>query len=741
MIVSGATGLQWLLWPIIDPAPFILFYPAVILASLYGDGLSAIFLSVLAIQYFFVPPTDSFAITWPAGVVRQVLFIISAIMIRYITKSLSAALLRAEVERKKAQEAESWLSTTLTSIGDAVISTDRDGNVNFMNPIAEALTEWPLAEAKGKPLVEVFHIVNQQTRLSVPNPVEKVLEKGGIVGLANHTVIIGRNGKEAAIEDSAAPIRSSKDGPIQGVVLVFRDITEKYDQKEKLADAFKQLQHSEVRTRSILENALDAVVGMDEQGLITDWNGQAEKIFGYTREEAIGRRMSETIIPHQYREAHERGMRHYLASGEGPVLNQRIEITALRRNGIEFPIELSITPIRTQGIIQFAAFIRDISEQRETQEKILTLTRRNELILNSTKEGIFGLDLNGNTTFVNPAAAELLGWEIKDLIGKPQHALSHHSKADGSPYPQEECPIYAAFRRGEVQTRNDEVFWRKDGSSFPVEYTSSPKREGEAIIGAVVSFRDITDRKAAEDALREAVRARDEFVSICSHELKTPVTSMKLQFQMAARQLQKGDPAVQSRESVERRINIANKQIDRMVNLIEEMLDVSRIATGRLQTKRERLDLCDLAREVIERFADQLAALGVELEFRSKPAHAIILGDRYRLEQVISNLLTNAIKYGSGKPIQISIELDDQVVRLSVKDQGIGIAKENLDRIFDRFERAISASNVSGLGLGLYISRQIVEAHEGRIWAESTLGEGSTFTVELPLVSASHEPS
>jgi signal transduction histidine kinase len=168
-----------------------------------------------------------------------------------------------------------------------------------------------------------------------------------------------------------------------------------------------------------------------------------------------------------------------------------------------------------------------------------------------------------------------------------------------------------------------------------------------------------------------------------------------------------------------------------MIHLIEEMLDVSRIESGKLQLDQQDLDLVELTRDVIERFSDQFSALGLPIEYEGQ-AHAPVVGDRYRMEQVVANLLTNAIKYGSGKPIKISVESTGECVCLKVTDQGIGIAEEHLEGIFGRFERAISSNNISGLGLGLYISRQIVEQHGGRIWAESTLGKGSTFSVEIP---------
>ena len=233
--------------------------------------------------------------------------------------------------------------------------------------------------------------------------------------------------------------------------------------------------------------------------------------------------------------------------------------------------------------------------------------------------------------------------------------------------------------------------------------------------------------------LQEAVRSRDEFLSICSHELKTPVTSLKLQNQMAARSIAKGNFEILSPERLLKLFNTTNRQVDRMSRLIEDMLDIARIATGRLTMTVEKVDFGQLILEVTDRFSEEIKAIGATMELNLAPS-IFIEGDKYRIEQVISNMITNAIKYGDRKPITILLTSHEKIATLSVRDHGIGIAKENQERIFNRFERAISANSISGLGLGLYIVRQILDAHQGSIRVESELKQGSNFIVELPIV-------
>jgi signal transduction histidine kinase len=229
---------------------------------------------------------------------------------------------------------------------------------------------------------------------------------------------------------------------------------------------------------------------------------------------------------------------------------------------------------------------------------------------------------------------------------------------------------------------------------------------------------------------REAVRARDEFLSIASHELKTPLTTLQLQIQGLARKL-KSFPEEPAFQGLAARVGTSERQVDRLTALINNLLDISRITAGRLDLDLEPVDLAAVVREAAARFRDDLARAGCVLELR---ADGECRGewDRLRLEQVVMNLLSNAAKYGAGRPIEISVDGGETTARFFIRDHGIGIPAEHQARIFERFERAVSDRHYGGLGLGLWIVRQIVDAFGGTIEVESKAGEGSTFTVLLP---------
>ncbi len=283
----------------------------------------------------------------------------------------------------------------------------------------------------------------------------------------------------------------------QEVKAVLRRAVSVKDLAERAEHVEQALRASEDRFRVLVESATDAIILADHGGYIISWNNAAERVFGYSKEEALGRPLT-VLMPERYRQAHEQGLARLIRTGESRLVGKTLELMGLTKQGQEFPLELSLASWQTQEGRWFSGIIRDITERKRTGAELERLSRHNQLLLNSAGEGIYGLDAQGRTTFVNPAAARMLGWDAAELIGQPMHAILHHSYPDGNPYPRTACPIYAAFKDGLIHHVQDEIFWRKDGTSFPVEYVSTPIREQETLAGAVVVFRDISERKRAE---------------------------------------------------------------------------------------------------------------------------------------------------------------------------------------------------------------------------------------------------
>ncbi|MGH7997854.1 MAG: ATP-binding protein, partial [Brasilonema sp.] len=378
--------------------------------------------------------------------------------------------------------------------------------------------------------------------------------------------------------------------------------------------------------------------------------------------------------------------------------------------------------------IIFTVILRDTTESQRSREALERLSHQNELILNSVGEGLCGLDKSGKITFVNPAAAKLLGYQVKELIGQSIDILLPHFKLDGTPYTLTDSPIYESLRDASVHQVTHEVFRRKNGSSFPVEYVSTPILEQGVVKGAVVTFKDITDRQIVE-------QMKNEFISVVSHELRTPLTSIHGSLGMLSSGLL--DP---NSEQGKRLLEIAVDSTERLVRLINDILDIERIESGKVTMAKQVCNAADLMSEAADVMQAMAQRYGVNLSV--SPICVDLWADSDRLIQTLTNLLSNAIKFSpSGGTVWLTAERQEAQILFQVKDQGRGIPSDKLETIFERFQQVDSSDsrNHEGTGLGLAICRSIVQQHSGNIWAESQLGEGSTFCFTLPIPKHSEQ--
>ncbi len=351
-------------------------------------------------------------------------------------------------------------------------------------------------------------------------------------------------------------------------------------------------------------------------------------------------------------------------------------------------------------------------------------------LLEFVPDAIVIADRSGRVVHVNRVAEEVFGWARQEIVGQAVEVLIP-ARFRGAHEGHRER-FEAAPRMRPMGPGLELVGLRKTGEEFPADISIAPLELGERRL-SIAAVRDVTERRRTEEKAllyRKAqaeVRARDEFLSVASHELRTPVAALQLQLQTLKR------VAERSRDEVPRavsdRIDSLERQTRRVAVLVGELLDLSRLRLGRLELRREEVDVSELAREVTAPFQEEGQGGRVRVD---APAPAVGRFDRVRLEQVLVNLLANAVKFGEGKPIAVRVEAADGAVRLAVSDQGIGIGPEDHARIFGRFERAVSPQHFGGLGLGLFIVREIVEAHGGSVRVESAPGSGATFTVELP---------
>jgi two-component system, sensor histidine kinase and response regulator len=378
---------------------------------------------------------------------------------------------------------------------------------------------------------------------------------------------------------------------------------------------------------------------------------------------------------------------------------------------------------------------QEMGDRQRIQEALHESEERIRLLLDSTAEAIFGIDRIGNLTFCNPAMLRLLGHENGDaLLGKHAHVILHHSHPDGTPYLLEECAIANSLSKGEGIHSEEEFFWRADGTGFPVEFWAYPIRKEGEIVGAVITFLDITRRKRAQADLLEAKeaaesgsRAKSEFLANMSHEIRTPMNGI----------IGMTDLALDTILSAEQRdyLNLVKSSAGSLLHLINDILDFSKIEAGKLELEKTEFAIRDLFEDSLKTLALRTDNKLLEILVRVSPrVPTALVGDPMRLRQLIVNLVGNAIKFTEAGSIIVDTELEaiegeDVRLHVSVTDTGIGIPLEKQEIIFESFAQADGSTTrrFGGTGLGLTISRQLVELMGGRIWVKSEIGKGSAF--------------
>lgn len=544
-----------------------------------------------------------------------------------------------------------------------------------------------------------------------------------------------------ALADTAKAVSARKDysvrAPKQGE-----------DELGLLTDAFNHmlnqiqaqnsaLQESEARKGAILESAHDGIISIDHRGLIIEFNPAAQRIFGYTREQAIGKELAEFIVPAHLREGHRRGLEHYLATGEGPVLNKRVELPAIRADGTEFPAEVSITRVGSAAPPTFTGFVRDITERKRAEQELGKSEAQLRLIWENVMDGMRLTDQDGIIRMVNEAYCRLVEKPREALEGQPLSVLyeAHSEEEVMRKHRQrfQERLVQAHYEK-EVNLWNGKRVFLEISNSF-LDVEGRP-----ALLVSI--FRNITERKQAEEeiirlnaSLEERVTDRtaqleaankelEAFSYSVSHDLRAPLRGID----GYARILSEDYEPMLDAEG-RRVLGVIQTETRRMGRLIDELLNFSRL--GRQQMNSTTLDMTALTKGAFEEVARDVER---KPQFELKPLPPT-RGDEALIRQVLVNLLSNAVKFTRHQEapmIEVGSQSDSDQNLYYVKDNGVGFDAKYANKLFGVFQRLHREDEFEGTGVGLALVQRILHRHGGNIWAEAKLNEGATFYFTLP---------
>jgi PAS domain S-box-containing protein len=716
-----AVLLRWALDPLLgDAYPLVTIFGAVAAGVWLGGYRLAMPIAVLgyfACHYLFIAPRGHIDLTALTSLVGVLTYLFTCALIVVFGEA-------ARVSESRAHQRREVFQVTLKSIGDAVITTDTGGLVTDLNEVAESLTGWTHDEALGQPLERVFNIVNEVTRQRVDNPAQRALREGIVVGLANHTVLIKKDGSECPIDDSAAPIRNEL-GYVSGCVLIFRDITV---QRTIEIEKAKQLITARLLA-AIVESSDDAIISKSLAGIIQSWNAAAERLFGYTAEEAVGRHISLVIPPDRIAEEDE-----IIANLKAGKRIEHFETERVRKDGRRIIVSLTISPIKDHSgnVVGASKIVRDVTERiraEDERQKFVTLVE------NST-DFIGICDLEGIPFFINRAGLDLVG--LKDIEEARQTPVSDfffpedQERISKEFFPKVlneghgEIEIrFRHFKTGEARWMSYKVLALTDAANQPVAF-------------ATVS-QDITERRRLMDDLKRlaadlsaADQRKNEFLATLAHELRNPLAPMSNMLAVVKRADGNSEILKRAHETLERQLN-------QMVRLVDDLLDLNRITHDRLELRRAEVELSAVIQQAVEvaRPICDAANQNLIVELPDEPIY--LDADRARLAQVFGNLLNNSCKYTrpQGK-ITLRAKRENGQVVVTVKDNGAGIPPDKIDSIFDMFMQVDRTSEHSqgGLGIGLTLVKRLIEMHGGTIEARSEGAEkGSEFIVHLPVIS------
>ena len=647
-------------------------------------------------------------------------------------------------DRKRVEEAlrisEARFREVIQRLPAAIYTCDAQGRIQLHNEAAVVL--WGRKPEIGKDQwCGSWNIYRPDgTLLPLDEcPMAVTLREGRAV--RGEEIVIERpDGTRRHVLPHPEPVRDAN-GEVVGAVNMLIDISDR-----------KQAELAQAHLAAIVTSSEDAIVGKDLAGIVTSWNGAAQRLFGYGADEMIGRSITRLIPPERHYE--ERRILDHVARG---IPIEPYETIRRRKDGTEFHVSLTVSPVcDAQGRVMGASKIaRDIThkvrqEQAlvESREKLRHALEYQDAVVSNLAEGLYTVNGEGLVISMNRTAERLFGWTSEELVGRNMHDMTHHKRRDGTPFPAEECGELQVLRKGLSLTNQDDVFIRKDGSCFDVVYSSAPIRAGNTIVGLVVLFRDVSEQKRVEEALRDRDRAltiaNDEltqqsaaladannelqsFSYSVSHDLRAPLRTIDAYVRIVEE-----DHGPLLNDEARRCLGIVKKAAGQAGELIDDLLEFCRL--GRVGMDLRPVKMADLAREGAKDLEVMLEDRIIDLTIGDLPP---CQGDWRLLKLVWANLLSNAFKftrYRASAQIEVGWLPDDRqadALVYYVKDNGVGFDMKYAHKLFSVFQRLHLKDEFDGTGVGLAMAQRIVHRHGGRVWAEGKIDHGATFFFSL----------
>lgn len=615
----------------------------------------------------------------------------------------------ANVNRDLERQRE-WLQVTLSSIGDAVIATDTQAKVAFMNRAAEELTGWSRQEAEGKPLEQVFCAIDVSTRRAVENPALQILQERGIVRNAQHRLLIRKDGSEIPIDDTAAPIRDSS-GQTIGAVLISRDITKERKAEQAILERERFLQ-------TVLDNTPGLIYVKDAGGRFLLVNRRFADAAGRPASQILGRIETDIFGDGRFSSAILQNDRRVLHGEEVVELEERVELA----DGVHTYLSVKV-PAEGVGFPGrvLCGFSLDITERKRAEAQLNETREMFQSFMDHSPARSWIKDDEGRYVFMNLALQHGLQVTPEEWLGKTAFDFHPYELAEAI-----SANDRLVLKNNEPQQFVEEVLQNGE-HRFLLSHKFCMVRGGHRHVAGTAI--DITEQMQAEQALRDADSRKNEFLATLAHELRNPLSPIRSAVAVIQRQ---GTPD----PKVVKLSEIIDRQVQHMARLLDDLMDVSRITQDRIELRKETITLSSVIAATLEACAPLIEAKRHDLQVNLPREPVEMYADLTRLVQTLCNLLNNAAKYTApGGRISLTAVRDGEEVRISVKDTGIGIDRAHQPRLFEMFSQVTSALDRSGggLGIGLALSRGLIEAHGGHIEAHSAgLNMGSEFIVHLP---------